>query len=425
MSELLLSIGISAAVLVAGMFIVWLLTRFFPGLKKIFLFLLLIFFVLAARIFLTFHLLQGHLLSPWCDIFLIFLPIALLLKILDLVTIDRFLKEHKEIAVPPFIHNVFLGLLYIISFFIIIKFRIPTIKLTGIVVTSAVFSAVVGLAFQDILVNFLSGLIISLEKPFQIGDWVMVGEKDGRIADITWRTTKLRTRENDYIIIPNSIIAKERLINYYRPSRLHMVKVVVGVHYDIPPLKVKQILLRAARETGGVVESPQPEVHLQEYGDFKIDYELRIWIDEYENLPEIEDSLHTSIWYLFKRENIIIPFPIRTVHLHEAGPLKPATAEMGSRLAVIAGKEKGRFFPLADDGVMRIGRDQANEVQLTDLRVSKKHAAITGKEGGFIITDTDSAAGTFVNGVSVKEKKLTSGDEIKLAGTVFIFEKGT
>jgi len=292
-------------------------------------------------------------------------------------------------------------------------------------VTSAVFSAVVGLAFQDILVNFLSGLIISLEKPFQIGDWVMVGEKDGRIADIAWRTTKLRTRENDYIIIPNSIIAKGQIINFYRPSRLHMVKTTVGVHYDIPPLKVKQILLRAARETGGVVESPQPEVHLQEYGDFKIDYELRIWIDEYENLPEIEDALHTSIWYLFKRDKIIIPFPIRTVHLHEAGSLRPATAEMGSRLAVITGKEKGRFFPLADDGVVRIGRDPANEVQLTDLHVSKKHAAITGREDGFIITDTGSAAGTFVNGVSVKEKKLTNGDEIKLAGTVFIFEKGT
>ena len=105
--------------------------------------------------------------------------------------------------------------------------------------------------------------------------------------------------------------------------------------------------------------------------------------------------------------------------------MNPVTAKMGSRLAVITGKEKGGFFPLADDGTVHIGRDPANEVQLTDLHVSKKHAAITGKEGGFIITDTDSAAGTFVNGIPVKEKKLTSGDEIKLAGTVFIFEKGT
>src|SRR4030095_9194813 len=108
-----------------------------------------------------------------------------------------------------------------------------------------------GLALQPILGNFFAGLVISLEKPFRINDWIRVGDDEGRVVAITWRTTHLRPPHNDNIVIPNGKIADERVLNYYYPHPMHLERVYVGVHYKTPPYRAKRALLEAAVGVAG------------------------------------------------------------------------------------------------------------------------------------------------------------------------------
>ena len=107
---------------------------------------------------------------------------------------------------------------------------------------------------QDTLGNLFAGLALNAERPFQIGDWVTVGGHTGVLVDTTWRATRLRTKANDYIVIPNSAIAKESIVNYSRPTRSHGCYLQIGVSYDTPPNKAREVILGVLREAPGRVQ---------------------------------------------------------------------------------------------------------------------------------------------------------------------------
>ena len=101
--------------------------------------------------------------------------------------------------------------------------------------TSAVSAVVVGFALQDTLGNAFAGLAIQSEKPFNIGHWITVGDHEGRVAEVTWRATKLRTKTGNFVIVPNNIIGKAPITNYSEPTAPMRLYVDVGVSYDAPP----------------------------------------------------------------------------------------------------------------------------------------------------------------------------------------------
>src|SRR5687767_4384348 len=101
--------------------------------------------------------------------------------------------------------------------------------------TSAVGAVVVGFALQDTLGNLFSGLAIQIEKPFRVGHWIAVGDREGQVQEITWRATKLRTKAGQFLIVPNGIISKESILNYSEPTLPTRLMVEVGVSYATPP----------------------------------------------------------------------------------------------------------------------------------------------------------------------------------------------
>src|SRR5829696_1427265 len=107
--------------------------------------------------------------------------------------------------------------------------------------TSAVSAVVLGFALQDTLGNAFSGLAIQSEKPFNIGHWVKVGEFEGRVAEVTWRATKLRTKAGNFVVVPNNVVSKEAIINYSEPAAPTRQEVEVGVAYDAHPNIVKSV----------------------------------------------------------------------------------------------------------------------------------------------------------------------------------------
>jgi small-conductance mechanosensitive channel/CRP-like cAMP-binding protein len=226
-------------------------------------------------------------------------------------------------------------------------------KVTPIIGALGIGGVVLGLALQETLSNFFAGLALLAEKPFAHGDWVRIGDKpEGQVEHVTWRATKIRTRDSDYLILPNSAVAKEVIQNFRLPTLVHAIRIVVGTSYDDPPDKVKATLLSILEGVPAVLKSPAPVVYLTSYADFAINYQVKCYIEDYASRPIIEDQIMTRIWYAFKRSGIEIPFPIRTVYMHSvpAEAEKPASRiDMERALRAVA-----IFAPLGEEEQRRL-----------------------------------------------------------------------
>lgn len=183
--------------------------------------------------------------------------------------------------------------------------------------TFGVGSLVVGLALQDTLGNLFSGLAIIFERPLAVGDWIQLGDTVGKVRQITWRSVRIVTRELNEITIPNSAISKDRIMNYSSPNRLFGFKVTVGFSYDAPPSLVKEMLRTTALETPGIVGTPPPDARTLEFAASSVTYELRVFIDDYDQFTDVRNELMSRIWYSARRAGIQIPYPITTIHKTE------------------------------------------------------------------------------------------------------------
>src|SRR4029453_5410099 len=137
-------------------------------------------------------------------------------------------------------------------------------------------------ALQDTLGNAFAGLAIQSERPFSVGHWIRVGEFEGRVAEVTWRATKLRTKSGNFIVVPNNIIAKEAITNYSEPAAPTRLELEVGVSYSASPFAVKQTMKAAMAQAPQVLRSPPPDVLLVGFDASSMNYRARFWVDNYE-----------------------------------------------------------------------------------------------------------------------------------------------
>ncbi|MEW5821960.1 MAG: mechanosensitive ion channel family protein [Cyanobacteriota bacterium] len=244
-----------------------------------------------------------------------------LIKIFIKVFIQYFLEHQQKISIPKILQDLIqLGAFILVGVIILNEYFSLD---TSILVTSSVLSIVIGLALQDTLGNFFAGLALQMQRPFEKGDWIMCHDNIGQVTDIDWRAIKIRTLNRDIYTIPNSEIAKTSFVNYSKPTRLHRLVIPMGVSYKSPPNFVKKVImdiLKEEIEEKSILKNPEPSIILVNYNDFSIDYEIRVFIDNFRFFKEVTDRIYTKIWYQFKRNDIVIPFPIRDVYLHEVKP---------------------------------------------------------------------------------------------------------
>ena len=188
--------------------------------------------------------------------------------------------------------------------------------------TSAVGAVVVGFALQDTLGNLFAGLAIQIEKPFRVGHWIQVGGREGQVQEITWRATKLSTKDGEFLVVPNSIVSKEPLLNYSEPTISNSVNVDVGASYLTPPNEVKSAIVEAIGNAPLAMRAPEPKVLVQSFGDSAINYTAYFWVNDYGTAREARDQVRTNIWYEFRRRNIEIPYPIQIQYERTEQPLR-------------------------------------------------------------------------------------------------------
>ncbi|PYQ59357.1 MAG: hypothetical protein DMF53_18985 [Acidobacteria bacterium] len=358
----------------------------------------------------------------------LFLGLITIFRLLGLYLFDVHLTAKRELRLPPLLPAVTMTLVYLVTAFVTLRLTFPKLDVTALVATSAVTSLVLGLALQPILGNFFAGLVISIEKPYRINDWIKVGEQEGRVAAITWRTTHLRTRDNDNLVIPNSKMADERVLNYYYPHPVHREKVRVGLPYGEPPYRVRRILLDCAAGVPGVLDKPAPDVLLVSFDPSAILYELRVWIDDIAQSHHIASDLRARIWEELRREGIEIPYPIQTLEITrpprprlEAGDGETA-GPRPARLYVAEGPERGRSLALDGAGPATVGRSRSCALPLSDPNVSKEHLRLSWEDGAWVMADLGSSKGTRVNGKPAEREVLRPFDRIAVGDTVMIFE---
>ncbi len=200
------------------------------------------------------------------------------------------------------------------------KYAFPGVDIGAIMTTSAILSVVVGLALQESLSNVFAGIMLTIDRPFKPGDWVEVDGKEGKVLDANWRSTRILTRDDDIIYIPNSTMAKGNIVNLTDPTPEHLCKKLIGLDYSVPPNKVRNVLVDVMSHVDGVLATPAPDVYLIDYGDSAIDYELRYWIIEYDRRVKIDAEIMRAVWYRLKREGISVPYPIQDVYLRREKP---------------------------------------------------------------------------------------------------------
>jgi len=181
----------------------------------------------------------------------------------------------------------------------------------------------VALALQDTLSNLFAGLHILAAKQLKPGDYIKLDSgEEGYVIDINWRNTEVKTLLENVIIVPNSKISSSISTNYFTLQKNMFFQVVVGVHYDSDLEQVEQVTLETAneimKEYAPKLTSFQPKVRFFEFGDSSINMKVWLATDLYENQFEMRHEFVKRLHKRFNKEGIVIPFPIRTLHLPDS-----------------------------------------------------------------------------------------------------------
>jgi len=176
---------------------------------------------------------------------------------------------------------------------------------------TAAGAVVLGFALQDTLGNLIAGLAIQIEKPFRVGHWVSLGGQDGMVSEITWRATKIRTKAGNFVVVPNSVLAKDTITNYSEPTQHTRVDLEIGASYDTPPNDVKATILAAIRDEPLLARDRQPEVLVSDFGASAVMYQVRVWTTDFGADQLVRDRVRTAVYYAFRRRGIEIPYPVQ------------------------------------------------------------------------------------------------------------------
>ncbi len=210
----------------------------------------------------------------------------------------------------------------IARFFLTIIAVVMALSFAGIDLTAfAVFSGAlgVGLGFglQKVVSNFMSGIILLLDRSVKPGDVIELGETYGWINKLAARYTSVVTRDGTEFLIPNEDMITQQVINWSHSDRNVRRKIPVQVAYSSDVELAMQLMLQAADNTARVLKQPAPYCLLRGYGSDGVDMELRMWIaDPYNGLSNVASKVNLEIWRLFKEHGIEFPFPQRDLHIH-------------------------------------------------------------------------------------------------------------
>ena len=251
--------------------------------------------------------------------YIIFITHSILARLRDWSRLDQ--------GVVPSLQTISSYLLWTIFIYIVLV--LFGLNLTTLLVIAGGMSVGIGFGLQNIVNNFISGLIILFSRPLHQGDVVELETCMGRVVKINIRSTIIQTFDNAIVFVPNSEIISKNLVNWSKNDRKVRRDVMVGVAYGTEAAEAERVLLETVEEHPHVLQSPPPQVLFSDFGDSSLLFTLRIWVDNYMNALSVQSGLRKKIYNAFASAGIEIAFPQLDLHIKDTPDRKseePATA---------------------------------------------------------------------------------------------------
>ncbi len=217
-----------------------------------------------------------------------------------------------------------LGFYVVLACLVVFALWVAEIPLTVFTLAGGALAIGIGFGSQNILNNFISGLILLAERPIKVGDLIEVNGTFGQVESIGARSTAIKTFDNFHIIVPNSTFLESNVVNWTHTDNLVRISLVVGVAYGSPVRKVEEILLEVVREHEKTVMPPDPVVLFSDFADSALIFRTLFWITMNRPMDQrrVLSDLRFRLDERFREEAIVIAFPQRDIHLDSTHPLR-------------------------------------------------------------------------------------------------------
>jgi small-conductance mechanosensitive channel len=253
----------------------------------------------------------------WCVYVIRISNILIEKKVVRVVDVTGLGKE-----VTPLIENVWKVLIIVAALMVILS--IWKINIPPLLASAGIAGVAIALAAKDTLANFFGGISIFLDKPYRIGDYIVLeGGERGEVVNIGIRSTRIKTRDDILISIPNSIIASAKIINESAPVPNFRMRIPASVAYGSDIDKVEKILLDIAGKNENILKTPEPRVRFRTFGESSLNFELLCWAKEPVVRGITNHEINREIYKRFHQEGVVIPFPHRTVYVREERDWEP------------------------------------------------------------------------------------------------------
>src|SRR3989440_106549 len=280
-------------------------------------------------------------------------------RVVNAAIFDFAFRLRRGYEAPSLVRNIFTLITFTVLFVLIFKSLYSDVQLGAIFTTSAIFGVIIGLALQDTLGNFFAGISLHADRPFQVGDVIVVGQQKhtGVIESITWRAIKIRTFQNHIVLVANSTAAKEA-IEVAPRDNLNARIVTFSTIYTDSPAKTIHVVREAVRDADNVSEKITPIVRIRGLGDSSIDWEIKYWLDDYAKYNDTDALVRQRVWYTLRRSGLTFAFPTRTLYLERSAPraVTPGN-EIADRLSAV-----DIFAPLSNDELRQLAEATVTHV---------------------------------------------------------------
>ncbi|MGH2647163.1 MAG: mechanosensitive ion channel family protein [Ginsengibacter sp.] len=205
----------------------------------------------------------------------------------------------------------------VLVFSLIIGFEILGFNISVLIAGSAALLVGLGLGLQNLFSDFISGIIILVDSTVKVDDVIDVNGLICKVQEINFRTTTVLTRDDKYIILPNSDLTRHQLINWTHSNITSRFEIKIGVDYSSDVNLVMKILEESVNNEEGVLKKPEPFVRFTDYGESSLNFSILFWSEEVFRVENIMSAIRVRIFELFKENNITVPFPQRVLHIRK------------------------------------------------------------------------------------------------------------
>jgi small-conductance mechanosensitive channel len=244
---------------------------------------------------------------------IVFISLAIGIRLLQRLLSNRILVQTSlDIGVRDALTS---GVGYVGIFLaVLVTFSVLGLNLSELAIIFGALSVGIGFGLQHTVNNFVSGLILLIQRPIKAGDWIVLGTQEGYVTRINVISTEIQTFDNASLIVPNSNLVTSEVVNWMHKDKVGRVIIPVGVSYGSDPERVREVLLKCVDGNTDVLNRPAPQVIFREFGNSSLDFELRFYIRDVDRRLRTASDLRFAIKKAFDEAGIEIPFPQRDIH---------------------------------------------------------------------------------------------------------------